>query len=126
MTLDGAHLDELAGSLVDSHDKLMTDLIGMRKRHRLTQEQVAERMSVSQPTVASFERYDANPTLATIRRYALAVGASIEHRVDDRCCAPAASDFEAVVAGVEIEWDRAANRHSWAWPDLPMVVRTYG
>ncbi len=49
--------------------------MALRKKHHLTQADVAERMGVSQPTVAEFERYDANPTLSAIRRYALAVGA---------------------------------------------------
>jgi transcriptional regulator with XRE-family HTH domain len=40
-------------------------------------------MGVSQPTVAGFERYDANPTLSTLRRYALAIGARLETRVID-------------------------------------------
>lgn len=87
MNLDAEQLEGLADSLVESHDKLMEDLIAMRKRHRLTQEVIAERMGVSQPSVAAFERYDANPTLSSVRRYALAVGASIVHTVEDRCCA---------------------------------------
>ncbi len=86
MELNGAQIEALADLLVDSHDELLSSLVGMRKKHGLSQEQVAERMGVSQPAVASFERYDANPTLATIRRYALAVQASIEHRVVDQCC----------------------------------------
>ncbi len=67
--------------------------MAMRKNRGLTQEQVAERMGVSQPAVAAFERYDANPTLATIRRYALAVHASIEHIVADH--SPLAADSSA-------------------------------
>ncbi|GAA0422523.1 helix-turn-helix domain-containing protein [Leifsonia naganoensis] len=85
MHMDAERLEHIADSLVDSHDKLMEDLVAMRKRHALTQGTVAERMGVSQPTVAAFERYDANPTLSTLRRYALAVGATIEHRVIDEC-----------------------------------------
>ncbi|WP_192807309.1 hypothetical protein [Leifsonia xyli] len=41
--------------------------------------------SASQPTVAAFERYEANPTLSTIRHYALAIGAGIKHHVEDQC-----------------------------------------
>ncbi|WP_230670823.1 helix-turn-helix domain-containing protein [Rathayibacter sp. Leaf248] len=70
-----------ADDLVESHQRLLEDLIGMRREHKLSQAVVAERMGVSQSTVSTFERYDSNPTLATIRRYALAVGARIHHTV---------------------------------------------
>lgn len=79
-------IERRADSLIDNHDHLLRRLVALRKQHHLTQLQVAERMGVSQPTVAGFERYDANPTLSTIRRYALAVGARIEERVHDDCC----------------------------------------
>lgn len=42
-------------------------------------------MGVSQPTVAGFERYDANPRLSTVRRYTLAVGARLCTTVIDDC-----------------------------------------
>lgn len=77
-----------AMDLVEGQDRLLKDLIGLRKVHRLSQAEVADRMSVSQPTVAAFERYDANPTLSTIRRYALAVHAAIDYQVTDSCSAP--------------------------------------
>ena len=35
------------------------------------------------PAVAAFESHESNPTLSTVRRYALAVGARISHEVDD-------------------------------------------
>lgn len=72
-------------SLVDDHDRLLRGLVEHRREHHLSQETVAERMGVSQPTVAAFERYDANPTLSTIRRYALAVGVRLRTEVTDDC-----------------------------------------
>ena len=42
-------------------------------------------MGVSQPTVAAFERYDANPTVSSIIRYAMAVDALIDIKVVDDC-----------------------------------------
>lgn len=116
------HLDDLADDLVESHDRLLKSLIALRKSHRLTQEAVAERMSVSQPTVAAFERYDANPTLSTIRRYALAVGASIEHKVDDRCC-KLDDQFDSIVRGVTQTWS-SPSKMTWEWQ--PGVVRAKG
>lgn len=70
-------------SLVESHRKMLGDLVGMRKVHALSQETVADRMGVTQAAVSQFERYDSNPKLSTVRRYALAVGARIEHKVID-------------------------------------------
>lgn len=122
MNLDADQLEGLADSLVESHDKLMEDLVAMRKRHRLTQEVVAERMGVSQPSVAAFERYDANPTLSSIRRYALAVGASITHVIDDRCCS---FDEQEVTAALQlsmtpmssIQWTTAPTSSWGRWAD---------
>lgn len=88
------HLDELLGvdtndpvqglaqQLVDEHDSLLRRLVSLRKKHGLTQAEVGERMGVTQPAVAAFERVDADPRLSTVRRYALAVGARITHAVD--------------------------------------------
>jgi len=98
--VDFASIERRADALVESHQKLLRDLVGMRGKHRLSQADVAYRMGVSQPTVAAFERYDSNPTLATIRRYALAVEATLDERVVDDCAArgPAANTmFEAIV-----------------------------
>lgn len=78
-------IDARADSLVEGHLALLQSLTSLRKKHGLTQGDVAERMSVSQSAVSQFERYDSNPTLATLRRYALAVGARIEERVLDDC-----------------------------------------
>lgn len=62
-------------------------LVDQRRKHkeRLTQGVVAERMGVSQSTVAELERYDSNPTLRTLQRYANAVEALISFRVVDDC-----------------------------------------
>ena len=85
MKEDMTVIDARADSLVDSHAALLADLVKLRKKHQIPQEIVAERMGVSQPTVSAFERYDSNPTLSTIRRYALAVGARMSIRVIDDC-----------------------------------------
>ncbi|WP_253259637.1 helix-turn-helix transcriptional regulator [Subtercola boreus] len=84
----------------------MRDLIGLRKKHDLSQETVAGRMGVSQPTVAAFERYDSNPTLSSIRRYALAVGARIRHSVDDDCAEDDLLEFDADLGSSQHEESR--------------------
>lgn len=76
-------LEARAEALIANHDNLLKDLIAIRKKHNLNQGEVAERMGVTQPAVAQFERYDANPTLDTVRRYAMAVGARLHTKVED-------------------------------------------
>jgi len=58
-------------------------LIAVREAKRLTQAEVAARMGVSPQAVSKLERYDADPKLSTLRRYANAVGAIVEHRVTE-------------------------------------------
>jgi DNA-binding XRE family transcriptional regulator len=70
-----------ATDLADSHQRLRHELVRARRESGLSQSDVAELLDISQPTVAAFERYDNDPRLSTIRRYALAVGAQLEHRV---------------------------------------------
>lgn len=78
-------LERRADLLVDARDRLLEGLVRLRKEHKLSQQTVAERMGVSQPTVAAFERYDANPTVSSIIRYAMAVNALIDIKVVDDC-----------------------------------------
>ena len=70
-----------ATQLVENDRALLRRLIQLRSDQGLTQQDVADRMGVTQPTVAKFEAYDSNPTLASIRRYAHAIGALIKHVV---------------------------------------------
>ena len=78
-------LERRAYLLVDARDRLLEGLVRLRKEHKLSQQTVAERMGVSQPTVAAFERYDANPTVSSIIRYAMAVNALLDIKVVDDC-----------------------------------------
>lgn len=78
-----ALIEARAVDAVRTHREMLTELVALRDRHGLTQHEMAYRMGVSQPTVAAFERYDSNPTLATIRRYAVAVGARFRIEVID-------------------------------------------
>lgn len=101
--MSATHLDRLevrAERLVENRDRLMESLISLRHEHKLTQKDVAERMGVSQPTVAAFEHYDSNPTLSTIQRYAMAVEAVLSTAVIDDC-----GD------GVPSDWSERVERH---------------
>ena len=53
-------------------------LILARKKARLTQAEVAERMGTKQANIARIESGESNVTLATIRKYAAATGQRIK------------------------------------------------
>lgn len=74
-------LEVRADFLVEQDDALIESLIKIRKSKKLTQQQVAERLGLTQATVAAFERADNDPKLSTIRRYAMAVEALVNHDV---------------------------------------------
>lgn len=73
---------KLARELARADQQFLVRLVQKRVEQGLTQDDMAKRMGVSQPTVAAFERYDNDPKLSTIRRYAHALGVSIRHVVD--------------------------------------------
>ncbi len=124
MELTASQLEELADTLVESDDQLLEHLVKLRKDHGLTQSDVAERMGVSQPTVAAFERYDANPTLSTLRRYALAVGGSVHHVVEDFCCAFTNEVFATITATPSSGW-RRSQPFEWSWSDGPAQIEAH-
>lgn len=76
-------VDLRARRLVEASGKLVDDLIALREQKGLTQGQLAKRMGISQSGVARIEGGDRDPRLSTLRRYALALGAMIEHDVTD-------------------------------------------
>ncbi len=94
-----------ADSLTEDHERLLVELVALRMKHKITQAVVAERMGVSQPTVAGLERYDANPTLSTIRRYALAVGARLQTTVIDDYVTPPAVDLPSLQNDIDAALD---------------------
>ena len=73
-------VQQLADDLVQEDDRLLAELVSLR-RNTMTQREVADRLGISRPAVAAFERYDADPRLSTVRRYALAVRAHVAHTV---------------------------------------------
>lgn len=62
---------------VQERHSIIDSLLGLRRRHRLSQTAVADRMGVRQPTVSGFETEDSDPRLLTLQRYARAVGAKL-------------------------------------------------
>ena len=73
-------LDQLADLLVSEDEKLLDQLVAIRKK-TLSQAEVAQRMGISQEAVAGIESGHRNPHISTVRRYAHAVRAKVEHRV---------------------------------------------
>ncbi|WP_434181435.1 helix-turn-helix transcriptional regulator (plasmid) [Clavibacter michiganensis] len=67
--------------LLAREDRLLkAELVRMRQEAGLTQAMVGELMGTSQQAVNKIERYDSDPKLSTLRRYANAVGVLVEHR----------------------------------------------
>lgn len=69
--------------LFNADADMLDALVQLRHTKNLTQDQVAERMNRDRTSVTRFERLDSDPHLSTVRRYALAVGATIAHEVED-------------------------------------------
>lgn len=86
-------LDELLGEEYGSADahlyldlaredqNLLARLIEIRKA-RMSQEEVAQLLGITQASVSAFERLGNDPKLSSIRRYAKAIGAMVRHQVD--------------------------------------------
>jgi transcriptional regulator with XRE-family HTH domain len=71
------HAEAAEVAAIERDMDLIETLVQLRRDQKLTQEQVADRMGISQPTVSDFERLGGDPHLSTIRRYAHAVGAHL-------------------------------------------------
>jgi transcriptional regulator with XRE-family HTH domain len=71
-----------AKMLAKNDYKFLADLVRVRVDGGLTQEDVADRMGISQQAVSKLENYNADPKLSTLRRYAHAVGALVAHVVE--------------------------------------------
>ncbi|MGN6761447.1 MAG: helix-turn-helix transcriptional regulator [Leifsonia sp.] len=82
--------------------ELKAELIQIRRDAGMTQKQVADIMGVTRQAVQKLERYDSDPKFSTLRRYANAVGAIVEHRavadVGQSVWMAAASPWEGLVA----------------------------
>ncbi|RRD52096.1 XRE family transcriptional regulator [Buchananella hordeovulneris] len=76
---------ERARRLARADRQLKERLIAVRREAGLSQQDVADRLGVSQQAVQKLERYDSDPQLSTLRRYANAVGALVTHTVTTDC-----------------------------------------
>lgn len=78
---DACDGDALADDLVRADFAWIDQLVRLRKQTGMTQRQVAQAMGRSQSVVSDIETMNSDPRLSSLRRYALAVGAVVEHRV---------------------------------------------
>ena len=77
LPVDEAKLEELAFHNALSFQRLKDDLVHMRIESGVSQAKVGELLGVSQSAIAQVEAEGNNPKLATLRAYALAVGARV-------------------------------------------------
>lgn len=68
--------------LARENQEMRASLVRVRRQAGLSQADVAEMLGVTQQAVNKLERYDADPRLSTLERYANAVGALVFHRVE--------------------------------------------
>lgn len=78
----GLQMARARAKILASQDRrLKAELVELRHKSGLTQRDVAELIGVTQQAVQKIERYDSDPKSSTLRRYANAVGAIVEHQV---------------------------------------------
>lgn len=92
-----------ARALVKADRALLRSLVDLRKEQGLKQKDIADRLGISQPAVAAFERYDSDPKLSTVRRYAHAVGALVAHAVELDKGQLATSEHDLIVTMTPVE-----------------------
>lgn len=105
---------------------LKDELIALRKKHELSQDEVADRMGVTQPTVSQLERDDSNPTLRTVQKYANAVMGALELNVKDDCC-PATRWNTVTTNSAESAKSRVRPlRYDASWDPASKTQRDFG
>jgi transcriptional regulator with XRE-family HTH domain len=128
-----------AGDLARTYQDFKAALVEMRERHGLTQEEVGRRLGISQEAVSKFESYDSNPTLANVRRYALAIEARLRLEVlDDTAIEPptgalvgeepwlpAATRSQAGESGMS-SWGRPRSTAPTLWRETARTTRRRG
>lgn len=75
------HLDRHADYLVTADEALIRQLVTLRHLRKLSQERVGELMGIDRSGVSKIESGTRDVQLSTLRRYAMAVGAVVDHTV---------------------------------------------
>lgn len=105
-------VDRRARRLREADRKLLRDLVERREELQISQAEVARRMDTSQSTVARIESGTRDLHQSTIRRYAMAVEAVVEHVV--------VPDDKAQIRSTDILRDLRDQlaKHETRWPGL--------
>lgn len=59
-------------------DEVIKELIEYRKKHKLTQQDIAERSGIMRPNIARLESMKAEPSMDVLSRYAGSMGMDIK------------------------------------------------
>ncbi len=59
-------------------DEVIKELISYRKKHKLTQQDIAERSGIMRPNIARLESMKAEPSMDVLSRYAGSMGMDIK------------------------------------------------
>lgn len=70
-----------ADYLIEADMRLMRDLVAFRKEQKIDQARVARHMGIDPSGVSKIEAGHRDLLQSTIQRYAMAVGAVVEHQV---------------------------------------------
>jgi transcriptional regulator with XRE-family HTH domain len=127
-----------ASDLARTYQDFKAALVEMRERRGLTQEEVGNRLGISQEAVSKFESYDSNPTLASVRRYALAIEARLRLEVlDDTITEPPnvamvsehpwlpTAGSQAAESGLS-SWGRPRSTAPTLWRETSRATRRHG
>lgn len=105
-----------AGAMFDNRLDFLRELVERRIALDLTQAEVAELLGVSPQAVSKYERYDWDPRLSTLERYANAVGAVLTTTVSS-CPWSSSSTSEKAAFRVSLSPDHGHTSVSIsAWP----------
>lgn len=131
--LDSKRVRERAKYLAHEDRLLKTELVRRRRDRGLTQQDVADLLGISQQAVQKLERYDSDPKMSTLARYANAVGALVSHQVEfdaGQSLAPTDSKVPAVRSSttniIELApyLDRRKTISSGGWSELQSASTT--
>lgn len=73
--------DRLAEYILASDEKMVADLVRLRKDRRLTQQDVADKMGIDKSGVSRIESGLRDLQLSTLRRYLMAIDAVVKHEI---------------------------------------------
>ena len=68
---------------LESWHKFRLDLIRQREESGMTQQDVADKLGITQSAVSQFESFGGNPRMMTVLAYALAIGAKLNFSIED-------------------------------------------